>query len=231
MFDLVFISYNEPNADSNWETLVDRFPFAKRVHGVKGIQLAHIQAAKKCYTKMFWVVDGDTEILDTFDFNTAFDVRDTGAYVYRATNPINGLEYGNGGIKLFPRQLTADMDMSSVDMSTSITRHFFPIDIVASVTRFNTDPFNTWKSAFRECVKLSSQVIDYQVNHETAQRLETWCTVGKDQPFGEWCIKGALAGKEYGLANVGNQKAISKINDFNWLDEYFKLNYKQNSVY
>jgi len=222
MFDIIFVSYNEPNADSNWERLIDRFPFAKRVHGVKGIQQAHIQAAKKCYTKMFWVIDGDSEILDTFNFDIPFDVRDTGAYVYRANNPINGLEYGNGGIKLLPRQLTVDMDTSSVDMTTSITRHFFPIDIVASVTRFNTDPFNTWKSAFRECVKLSSRVIDYQVDYETAQRLETWCTVKEDQPFSEWCIKGALDGREYGSANIGNQLAIAKINDFNWLEEKWK---------
>ncbi len=59
MFDIVFISYNEPNAESNWLKLKNRFPMTKRVHGVKGIHNAHIIAAKKCFTKMIWVVDGD----------------------------------------------------------------------------------------------------------------------------------------------------------------------------
>ena len=59
MYDIVFISYKEPNADDNWEALKSRFPNAKRIHGVKGIHQAHIAAANKCFTKMFWIVDGD----------------------------------------------------------------------------------------------------------------------------------------------------------------------------
>ena len=35
---------------------------AKRVKDVEGIHQAHIAAAKKCFTKMFWVVDGDAEL-------------------------------------------------------------------------------------------------------------------------------------------------------------------------
>ena len=39
-FDKVFISYQEPNADENYENLLKRFPDIKRVHGVKGIHEA-----------------------------------------------------------------------------------------------------------------------------------------------------------------------------------------------
>ena len=42
MYDIVFISYQEPNADENYNKLLKRFPLAKRVHGVKGIHQAHI---------------------------------------------------------------------------------------------------------------------------------------------------------------------------------------------
>ena len=66
MYDIIFVSYNEPNADKNYAALKSRFPTAKRVDGVKGIHQAHIAAAKKAFTKMFWVVDGDAEILDSF---------------------------------------------------------------------------------------------------------------------------------------------------------------------
>lgn len=51
MYDIVFISYNEPNAEKNWESLKQRFPSAKRVDGVKGIHEAHKKAAKKMFYK------------------------------------------------------------------------------------------------------------------------------------------------------------------------------------
>lgn len=222
MFDITFISYKEPNADENWRKLKERFPFARRVHGIEGIHNAHVIAAKKSYTKMFWVVDGDSEILPDFNFDNPHDLHDGWVYVYRAKNPINGLEYGNGGIKLLPRFETANMDTDSVDMTTSISKCFVPIKTVASITCFNTDEYNTWRSAFRECVKLSAKSINRQDNDETEQRLLTWCTVGKDKLFGEWAIRGAIAGKEYGFKNLDNNEAISKINDFNWLSNYFK---------
>jgi len=221
MYDIVFISYQEPNADSNWKLLKDRFPFAKRVHGVKGIHRAHITAAAKCFTDMIWIVDGDAVVLDSFDFDySPHDIEYV--FVWRSKNPVNDLEYGNGGIKLFPRLLTLKMDTSKPDMTTSISTKFKPVKIVSNITTFNTDPFNTWKSAFRECCKLSSAIIDRQKQDETAERLRTWCTIGIDRKYGDCSIAGALAGKEYGEANKDNLEALKKINDFEWLDRKFK---------
>ena len=221
MFDIVFISYNESNADINWQRLKYRFPHARRVHGVKGIHRAHIMAAKNCFTKRFWVVDGDSEILDDFAFQEPELDLDDIVCVYKAVNPVNGLTYGNGGVKLLPRSATASLDANSVDMTTSISKHFMPVSCVASVTRFNTDPFNTWKSAFRECVKLSGKAIDRQVDSETEQRLETWCTVANGE-YGDYAIAGALAGKAYGEYNRGDFEALAKINNFDWLKEQYK---------
>ena len=67
MYDIVFISYKEPNADEVYAKLKETYPMAKRVHGVDGIHNAHVAAAKKCFTKMFWVVDGDAVIKDDFN--------------------------------------------------------------------------------------------------------------------------------------------------------------------
>ena len=67
-YDIIFISYQEPNADNLYNDLKMRFPRAKRVHGVKGIHQAHIEAAKLSETDMFWVVDGDAVIEPTFNF-------------------------------------------------------------------------------------------------------------------------------------------------------------------
>lgn len=222
MYDIIFISYKEPNADENFELLKKKYPLAKRVDGVKGIHQAHIAAAKKCFTKMFWVVDGDAQVIDSFNFDYEVPDHQTDhVHVWKSINPVNGLIYGYGGVKLLPRRLTINMDLTKTDMSTSISKNFKTVSEISNFTRFNTDPFNTWKSAFRECVKLASKSIDRQDNEETEQRLETWCTVGADRDFGEFAISGACAGREYGYTNKDNPSAIAIINDFDWLRNKF----------
>jgi len=224
-YDIVFISYQEPKADEFYKHLTDRFSNTKRIHGVKGIHQAHIEAAKLCSTDMFWVVDGDA-LIDSkfnFDYQVARWDRDT-VHVWRSINPINDLVYGYGGVKLLPTELVLNMDTSKPDMTTSISKKFKAVQEISNTTAFNTDPFNTWKSAFRECVKLSSNIIDRQKNEETATRLKIWCTVGQDRPFGKYAVNGATAGKIYGYENQNNVDALAKINDFLWLKEQFDVN-------
>ena len=66
--DIIFLSYDEPNADINFNLLKGRFPYVKRVHGVKGIATAHKAAADLAETRLFYVIDGDTEVFQSFDF-------------------------------------------------------------------------------------------------------------------------------------------------------------------
>ena len=221
-YDIVFISYNEPTADENYRKLLERFPRAKRIHGVKGIHQAHIEAAKLVDTCMLWVVDGDAEIVDDFNFDHEVSTYEKDiVHVWRSKNPINDLVYGYGGVKLLPTDLTLNMDTFKPDMTTSISNKFKAVKTVSNITAFNTDPFNTWKSAFRECCKLSSKIIDRQKDEETLHRLDIWCTVGIGRPFGDVAIAGAKAGSEYGSANQGNLEALKKINDFDWLQRKF----------
>jgi hypothetical protein len=142
-------------------------------------------------------------------------------YVWRSQNPVNDLVYGYGGVKLFPRKLTIDMDLSKPDMTTSISSSFKPMPEIANITAFNTDEFSTWRSAFRECTKLASKTIQGQIDEETEHRLHVWQTVGKDQLFGKYAIEGAVAGADYGRRSRDNLEALTKINAFNWLYEEF----------
>lgn len=225
LYDIIFISYNEPNADENYKILKDKFPRAKRVHGVKGIHQAHIAAAKLSTTPMFWVVDGDAVVEDNFEFNLLLPKHDNDiVHVWLSRNPINNLTYGYGGVKLLPKQLTESMDLTStsVDMTMSISKKFKVVQEISNITAFNTDPFSTWKSAFRECVKLASRPIDAGYQEETEDRLITWCNIGVDRPYGEYSLAGARAGKQYGLENISNSKQLAKINDFEWLLEQFQ---------
>ena len=223
MYDIAFISYNEVEADKNWKILKDNFPYAKRTNGVKGIHQAHIEAAKKACTRMFYIVDADAHIVDNFNFSYIPPKIDRDAvHVWRSKNPINGLVYGYGGIKLFPKHATINMDTSKPDMTTSISNKFLLMDEVSNTTAFNVDEFSTWRSAFRECAKLSSKTIDRQNEDETNERLKIWTTMGRDAPFGEYAIKGAVAGREYGISNGAD---LQLINNFNWLKEQFDAQY------
>jgi hypothetical protein len=223
VFDIVFISYNELTAEGNLKLLRDRFPLAKHVSGVKGIHQAHIEAAKRSFSPMFWVVDADAIILDTFNFNYSLTKEEYDiVHVWRSRNPVNGLEYGYGGVKLLPKKLTLNMDLSKTDMTTSISPKFKAMDEISNITAFNTDPFSSWRSAFRECTKLSSKVIEGQVSVETSSRLDTWCTRGIDAVYGDYAISGAIAGRKYGKENAANLAALSLINDFDWLKNQFQ---------
>jgi hypothetical protein len=214
VFDIIFISYNELNAADNFAKLKERFPLAKHVQGITGIHQAHIAAAKRSFSPMFWVVDADAVILDTFNFNYEVTKEEHDiVHVWRSRNPVNGLEYGYGGVKLLPKKLTVDMDVTSTDMTMNISTRFKAMEEVSNITAFNTDPFSTWRSAFRECCKLA-----VNGNEEALARLNAWCTINDAVPYGFYAYAGALAGKAYGEKNASDKEALSKINDFTWLE-------------
>lgn len=226
-YDIAFISYNEPQAKENYFHLMEKVDRPVNwVYGVKGIHQAHIEAAKLCKTDMFYIVDADAQVVEEFNFDMQIPYYDfysrKTVHVWRSRNPINDLEYGYGGVKLFPRQMTIDMDITKPDMTTSISDSFKVMPEVSNITAFNTGPFETWKSAFRECAKLSSKTIKGQVSNETEERLKVWTTVGSDRQFGNCAISGAIAGRDFGIANSNNLDKLRLINDFEWLKQEFE---------
>jgi hypothetical protein len=224
MYDIVFISYEELNAEDHFNRLNNKFNRSvrlKRIHGVRGIHAAHKIAAKTVDTEMFYVVDGDALIVDDFNFN--YDVPDdhkNDTHVFRAKNPINDLVYGYGAVKLFPTEAVKNMDLNNIktDMSSSLSNTAYRVvQQLSNITAFNTDPYNTWRSAFRECAKLSSKIIDNQKDDETEARLDAWCTLGADRLNGIWSIKGAKAGKSFGKIYASQPEKLMYINNMEWL--------------
>ena len=230
MLDVIQISYHEETADENFEILQMFAPHAKRVQGVKGILAAHQAAAEISETGNFYVVDADAVIEEEFNFkfrpdNTKLEYghvpQTECVYTWRSSNPINDLIYGYGGVKLFPRKATLAAKHWDVDMTTSLGCTFVPKLQVSNITAFNTDPFNTWKSAFRECTKLSSSAISNGDNRDNEYRLDIWCTRGSNKPYGEFCLMGAKQGRDFGEHYKNNERILKKINDFDWLKQTF----------
>jgi hypothetical protein len=225
LYDIVFIHNNEPHAEENYNRVKQRFPRTKLLSGEQGIHKAHQVAARMCWTDYFWAVDADAIIMDSFDFthNDVEFYEEPTVRVYRATNPVNGLVYGHGGVKLLPRLATLRMDTSPVDMTTSISKLYKPMPIISNFHKFDVDSYSAWRTAFRECVKLSSQVIDRQDSKQTLERLYTWCSIAENTEFKSEIIKGALQGKLYGEKYKEDKLRLRLINDYEWLrQEYDK---------
>ena len=230
MLDVIQISYHEPYADDNFELLQLFAPHAKRIQGVKGIFEAHKAAAEIAETSHFYVIDADAIIDEEFSFRFKPDknkeqwpgvYESECVYVWRSRNPVNDLLYGYGGAKLFQRKAMREAQDWSVDMTTTIGCPFVPKFQISNITAFNTDPFNAWRSAFRECTKLASAIIPHGDNLDNEYRLKVWQTKGADREFGEYVILGAKQGADFGYEYKDKKHILNNINDFDWLKEVF----------
>ena len=106
-FDIVFISFDEPNADENYNDLLEKCPWAQRSHGVFGSDAAHKAAADLAETDRFITIDADN-IVDPAFFGVEVDmerVRDTDVISWAGKNEINGLVYGNGVLSVGLKKL------------------------------------------------------------------------------------------------------------------------------
>jgi len=230
MLDVFMLTFGEPEADDNFEILKHFAPNAKRIDGVEGLLNAHKACAEESRTNYFYVCDADAVIQPNFQFKfNPSDRREAYpgvpetecVFTYRSHNPINDLIYGYGAVKLFPKKHLLKCKEFNVDMTTSIGAKFKPLFEISNITQFNTDPFNTWRSAFRECTKLASGIVDHNKQIDDAYRLEVWCTRGDNRRYGEYAILGANQGKDFGTHYKYNKEALRKINDWKWLKEQF----------
>ena len=215
--DVIFVSYDEPNGDQNFERLLEFAPDAKRVHGVKGVMNAHHKAAHLANSDYFFVVDGDNWILDGFRFD-APEAELSGKYLWFARNAVNGMDWGNGGIKLLNKANLLAVEDESLDYFVEMKGPPRIIQTAASETRFNTTPFLAWRCGFKECAKLAGGMFNAGVIEKV---LEVWQTVGADKPNGIWCILGSRLGASFGKANRGSS-SLEIINDMDWVKSEFE---------
>ena len=101
--DCVYLSYDEPKKEEYWVQIQNLVPWAVRVDGVEGSDAAHKACANLSETDRFITIDGDNQIDEQFLNQTINfqDGVDLSKHVisWTADNSINGLRYGNGGIK------------------------------------------------------------------------------------------------------------------------------------
>lgn len=214
--DVIFLSLDEPNAEDNYSDLLTKVPWAKRVHGIKGSDAAHKAAAQQSETDRFISVDADN-IVDIKFFDQEIDFEHekfkNKVVSWSAQNVINGLEYGNGGLKCWPveyvmnmrtheQALPSDDARSQIDFCwdggyTQMNNRF-------CITHNNGSPHQAFRAGFREGVKMSldsrqgrrASVDEFKniIWHGNLKRLLVWCSVGQDVVNGDWAIYGARLG-------------------------------------
>ena len=224
-FDVVFLSYKESKVDRKFSQLQDKIReisgFVKLVwiRDIEGIFNAHKEAANRVDSKMFWVVDADAEVTKDFDFSYIPDVYDEEVvHVWASHNPITGEEYGYGGIKLFNTEQVRNATSWGLDFTTGLSNRFKSMPQVSCVTKFNTSKFETWRSAFRECVKLT-----LKEDQESKDRLAKWLDPITSADFSSDAKAGAEQGKAFAIKNKMNINELNNINDYEWLkDRYNK---------
>jgi hypothetical protein len=225
-FDAIFLSYDEPAAQSNWERVLRRFPFAQRVHGVRGLNEAHRECARRARTERFYLIDGDSELLpearlDTTRLELSSPWK---AYLWRTRNAVNGLISGFGGVKLIGREplshLTCELDL------TVGAAKFVAVHETASIARFNQSPLHAWRGAFRECARLAGGILRSHGDAERSRRLQLWTTVGAEAKFGDWCLRGARQGVEFGRRHHGEPRELALLNDYDALAEMFEATFE-----
>lgn len=220
-YDIIYLSYDEPNAEKNYADLCSKVPWAKRVHGVEGSDAAHKACAKLSETDRFITIDGDNIVsaeflgrefdLDSHEdahWNKAIKFEDC-VVSWSAKNTINGLMYGNGGIKCWPKEKVlnmrthenADPNNPHAQVDFCWDMEYIQINQCHSEIMNNHTPHQAWRAGFREGVKMAldrgmkPSIDDFKKNHwKNLHRLYVWLMIGADADNGRWAVYGARQG-------------------------------------
>ena len=220
--DVIFISYDEPSAEKRFNDLLLKAPRAKWVKNVKGQTEAYHAAAQLCETAYFFAVFPKLEIVDSFNFDFQPDrLKNACHYMFNCRNPVNGLEYGHGAVLLYNKKLTLQTTDPGLDFTLSAPHTDAPI--LSAINYFNETPWLSWRTAFREVLKLK-QIADNKPTVESNYRLKKWCVEGTGKNA-EWCLRGARDADQYYDDHRDDLDKLQLSYDFQWLKEYYERKY------
>lgn len=235
-----FLTYDEPLKEVYWEKFKKVVPWAQRVDGVKGFDAAHKACAEQSRTRRFFIVDGDNRVDLGFLRVKISPYLMFSSHVlsWAARNSINGLVYGNGGIKNWSRPVVLRMRSHEQAQNPEMAVDFcFGIRYLQQAQSLSTadihqTPFQAFRAGFREGVKMS--LVDGKrlcqttvpfakwnelIPKSNLERLKIWCSIGSDMENGLWAIFGARLGLFLLLNPDWDHK---KINDYDWFQAYWE---------
>ena len=240
--DIIFLSYDEPNAEKNYADLLNKVPWAKRVHGVEGSDAAHKACAKISETERFVTVDADNIVNEKFfEQELNFDQHtnlENSVISWCGKNTINGLMYGNGGLKCWPKQYVlkmrthenADPNNLHAQVDFCWDLNYIQQNSYYSDVYNNATPQQAWRAGFREGVKMAlDQGIKptkeelLKQHWKNLHRLWIWLMVGTDVENGDWAVLGARAGLYMTMCTDWD---YVQVRDFEYLNDLWTTSFE-----
>lgn len=223
-YSVVFLSYDEPNADLNFQHLLTSCPTAQRVHGIKGPDHAHKACARLSKTDRVIIIDGDNQVLptvwNTINIKDDIDLSDK-VISWSSFNSVNHTSYGNGSVKCWPVNVIEQMQTHEVGNSVDFDlSKYLELNRIGSQTIINGSAYQAFRAGFRDGIKLllSGNKDFDKMDWRNLYRLYNWMHVGSDVKHGLWAIYGARLGCF--LLQRGLDATI--VNDFDKLKELFQ---------
>ena len=217
--DIVFIANGEPNAFDHWIRLINETSYRPnrvvQVSNVNGRVAAYHAAAQASQTPWFFAVFAKLEVDDRFDWSWQPDrMQQPKHYIFHALNPVNGLVYGHQAMIAYNRELVLSNSGHGLDFTLDSAHEVVPV--LSGVARYNVTPWITWRTAFREVLKLCSSP-----DVESQYRLKQWLATPRTniENWG-WSVWGAEDAVEYYNAVEGDFEQLRKSYDWSWLASY-----------
>ena len=225
--DIIFFSNGEASADSNYEHLLKitrGLPNkVTRIDGINGRVKSQHTAANSSNTPWYFLINAKLKVSAKFDFNWQPDrLQIPKHYIFHATNPVNGLKYGHQAIVVNNKKLTLENFGNGLDFTMDSEHEIIKID--SGIAVFNTNEWDTWRTAFRECIKLKASGTD-----ENKNRLEIWSTVGISK-FSQYSLDAAQHAVEYYDEVNGDFDKLRLSYDWAWLKTYYESKYNNASL-
>jgi hypothetical protein len=222
--DIVFLSNGETGADKNYEHLLrvthGLANRVVRVDGVDGRVQAYHAAAEASNTPWMFTVFAKLKVSNKFDWNWQPDrMQLPKHYVFHAKNPVNGLVYGHQAMIAYNKKITLKNNGKGLDFTMDDEHEIVPL--LSGVANFNTDIWSTWRTSFREVVKLKSDTTD-----ESIERLNTWLTEASGE-YSEWCLRGANDAVEFFDSVDGDFFELRDSYEWAWLKARFNSLYDE----
>ena len=227
--DIVYISNGEPNEERWYDHLCYMSNTkAKWVRGINGRTAAYQEAARRSDTPWFFAVFAKLEVLGSdFPWFTWLPdyFQEPKHYIFNSRNPVNGLEYGHMAMIAYNKKLVLENTTPGIDFTLSQPHESVPI--LSGVAHFNQSTITTWRTAFREALKLKHSM-ETKPTLETEHRLNVWCNDHRlvvGAPFAHWSVRGAQDAVEYYNKVNGNYTELLYSFEWKWLNAYFEQKY------
>jgi hypothetical protein len=223
LLDIIYISNGEPEAE-RWYTHLAQTcrRTVKRVIDVDGRSQAYKAAAELSTTPWFFAVFAKLEVIPEFDWTWQPDwLQEPKHYIFNSRNPVNGLEYGHMGVIAYNKKLVLDTDAPGLDFTLSKAHAVIPR--VSAVAHYNTTPELTWRTAFRECIKLKDDA-EKTGSVESNYRLVIWLNQAEGL-HAESSLQGARDALEYYNKVKGDYTELMRSYEWKWLKDYYSSRY------